>query len=191
MKLSAVANLPTSSGPFKIQSVKDEQGADHILIYTGELQGKQDIPVRIHSECMTSEVFGSLKCDCREQLEMAMLTIQERKSGLIIYLRQEGRGIGLFHKIEAYALQDKGRDTIQANEDLHLPVEARSYGLAVEILNYYGIHSVELMTNNPEKIQALEENGIRVSKQIPIRIAPNEFNQQYLEIKKLRMSHIL
>jgi 3,4-dihydroxy 2-butanone 4-phosphate synthase/GTP cyclohydrolase II len=191
MKFSSLAILPTLRGRFKIQSVREDDGIEHIVIYQGELKGKEDVMVRIHSECLTSEVFGSRKCDCREQLETSLEMIDKAGEGAIIYLRQEGRGIGLFNKIEAYALQDRGYDTIEANVHLGFEVDLRTYDSAAEIIRYLGIRSIKILTNNPEKIESLELHGIKITGQIRVVSESNEFNIGYLETKKNRMNHIL
>ena len=157
----------------------------------GDVKGKRHVPVRVHSECLTSEVFGSLKCDCREQLERAQSEIAKRGFGVLLYLRQEGRGIGLANKVKAYALQAEGADTIEANELLHLPVDARSYDVAAAMLRELGVESVELLTNNPEKVNALTRLGITVEKRVPVLIAANPFSASYLEVKRRRMAHDL
>jgi len=147
--------------------------------------------VRIHSECLTSEVFGSLKCDCREQLERAQAEIARRGVGVLLYLRQEGRGIGLANKVRAYALQAKGADTIEANELLHLPVDARSYDVAAAMLRNLGVESVDLLTNNPLKHDALLALGIQVERRVPVLVPANPFSASYLEVKRRRMQHDL
>ena len=164
---------------------------EHCALVFGDVQGKRAVPVRVHSECLTSEVFGSLKCDCREQFERAQAEIARRGFGVLLYLRQEGRGIGLANKIRAYALQALGADTIEANELLHLPVDARSYDVAAAILQELGVQSVELLTNNPEKLDSLRKLGISVEKRIPVLVAANPFSAQYLEVKRRRMQHEL
>lgn len=188
MKLSTAATLPTRFGRFKIQAVLDGD-TEHIVIYTGALEGRDNVPFRIHSECLTSEVLGSMKCDCKEQLDAALEIIQERGYGALLYLRQEGRGIGLFNKVEAYALQDQGYDTIEANVRLGLPVDRREYGLAARVLRHFGVRSVDLFTNNPLKIAALEDAGIRIANRMRLKMAPNPHNMAYLEVKTLRMNH--
>ena len=164
---------------------------EHCALVYGDVRGKRAVPVRVHSECLTSEVFGSLKCDCREQLESAQQEIADRGFGVLLYLRQEGRGIGLANKVRAYALQALGADTVEANELLHLPVDARSYDVAAAILRELGVQSVELLTNNPEKIGALRRLGIQVDRRVPVLIAANPFSASYLEVKRRRMQHEL
>jgi GTP cyclohydrolase II len=191
MKLSSVAALPTEHGSFRARAVRDEKGVEHAIIYTGDLATKPDLPVRIHSECLTGEVFGSLRCDCKQQLGAALDYFRAEGRGLLIYLRQEGRGIGLFNKIEAYSLQDGGLDTVEANHQLGLASDSRSYQLAVQILKELGVQSVHLLTNNPRKIHALGQSGIEITRRIPVNISPNDHNSAYLLTKKLKMEHIL
>jgi GTP cyclohydrolase II len=191
MNLSSTAFLPTIKGQFRIQAVRDNENKEHLIIYTGELTGKENIPVRVHSECLTGEVLGSLRCDCKDQLGAALAYIQEKGVGLVIYLRQEGRGIGLFNKVEAYNLQDNGFDTIAANLELGFPADMRTYEIAAQILHAKGINSIELLTNNPEKVDGLEKNGIRITRRIPMIMKTNEFNEDYLHIKKTKMNHSL
>lgn len=191
MLFSSAAHLPTDHGTFQVCAVRDDKGVEHIIVYKGELDDAVDLPVRIHSECLTSEVFGSLRCDCDHQLAEALGRLEAEGRGLIIYLRQEGRGIGLFNKIEAYRLQDEGMDTVEANERLGFSRDARSYAFAVDILKALRVHSVQLMTNNPQKLQALRRSGIEVTRRIPIHIAPNVHNSAYLETKKSKMAHML
>jgi 3,4-dihydroxy 2-butanone 4-phosphate synthase/GTP cyclohydrolase II len=192
VQLYSEANLPTQYGEFKIyvfQNKNDEK--EHLAIVKGDLKDAKNVPVRLHSECLTSEVLGSLKCDCREQLEAALRYIAHRGEGLVIYLRQEGRGIGLGNKIRAYALQEAGYDTVQANHILGFPDDLRRYDVAAEILNYFGIRSVRLLTNNPNKIEGLMEYGIAVSDRIPLQIQPNDINYSYLMTKAKKSGHML
>lgn len=194
----AEAPLPTSFGTFRVMvfryrdpSAHPGLSDEHLALVMGDVAGKSDVPIRVHSECMTSEVFGSLKCDCKEQLEAAQRMVGESELGVVLYLRQEGRGIGLANKIRAYALQAEGADTIAANQMLHLPVEGRTYGVAAEMLRFLGVRSVRLMTNNPHKVESLKELGIQVSGRIPVHIAPNEHSEHYLNVKRDRMRHLL
>jgi GTP cyclohydrolase II len=204
----ASATLPTQHGSFRTHvfrgpaapSGRDANTADvddaalareHVALVRGDVRGAEGLAVRVHSECLTSEVFGSLKCDCKEQLDAAMADIARRGAGAILYLRQEGRGIGLANKIRAYALQHDGHDTVDANRLLGLPDDAREYGVARDMLEWLGVKSVRLMTNNPEKISALRELGVDVVGRIPVVVAPNAHSAGYLEAKRLRMSHAL
>jgi GTP cyclohydrolase II len=184
------AILPTSHGEFRMRVVKDNSDKEHVIIYQGELLDAENVDVRVHSECMTSEVFHSLKCDCNEQLAWALDHIQKKGIGLVIYLRQEGRGIGLFNKINAYALQDAGHDTITANLELGFEEDQRTYEVAGKILEAYRIKSINLITNNPLKINELEKYGVEIRKRIPILIEPNEHNKDYMKIKSDKMNHM-
>jgi GTP cyclohydrolase II len=194
----ARAPIPTRYGTFDLHVFNwDDAEAhpalsrEHCALVMGDVRGQRGIPVRIHSECLTSEVFGSLKCDCREQLERAQAEIARRGVGVLLYLRQEGRGIGLANKVRAYALQAKGADTIEANELLHLPVDARSYDVAAAMLRNLGVESVELLTNNPLKLDALRDLGVLVERRVPVLVPANPFSASYLEVKRRRMQHDL
>jgi 3,4-dihydroxy 2-butanone 4-phosphate synthase/GTP cyclohydrolase II len=147
--------------------------------------------VRVHSECLTGDIFGSRRCDCGEQLHSAMKLIQENGKGAIVYLRQEGRGIGLRHKLKAYQLQEQGLDTVEANEKLGLPPDKRDYGIGAQILRDLGLRKLRILTNNPKKVNRLEVYGIEIAEQIPIRIAANDTNRSYLETKKQKLGHLL
>jgi len=189
--ISSAAALPTRHGLFRACAVRDADDVEHAIVFKGELEDALDLPVRVHSECLTGEVFGSLRCDCDEQLGAALDYFEAEARGLLIYLRQEGRGIGLFNKIEAYSLQDDGLDTVEANRQLGLSSDARSYQLAVKILKELRVRSVRLLTNNPLKIHALRRSGIEISRRIPIHVARNVHNTAYLETKKQKMAHML
>jgi len=185
LKISEVANLPTKFGQFKIQSFK-EKDKEHLVIFTPNIP---EIPyVRIHSECLTGDALGSLKCDCGEQLEYALKTINE-KGGMVLYLRQEGRGIGLFNKVNAYALQDKGMDTVEANHQLGFEADMRDFSVVEKILEHFNIKKIKLLTNNPKKEFAFK--NIRVVQRIPIKVTPNPYNEKYLKTKKEKMGHKL
>lgn len=187
----ADAELPTKFGNFRIRAFVDPiTNKEHALLYTGENSGSTPL-VRIHSECLTGDAFGSLKCDCGPQLEAAMEEIQQHGCGAIVYLRQEGRNIGLYAKMQAYALQDEGYDTLDANLLLGLPADGRTYEFAAEMLKSIGFTSINLMTNNPEKRQQLLENGIEIIQRVPIVVGTCEYNIQYLKTKANRMGHIL
>jgi len=192
----AQAPLPTRHGTFQVHVFRwdDPQAhpdlsSEHLALVMGDVRGGHAVAVRVHSECITSEVFGSLKCDCREQLEKAMAEIARRGAGVLLYLRQEGRGIGLANKIRAYALQDRGADTIEANRRLHLPVDARQYDVAAAMIRALGIESVELMTNNPAKIEALRALGVPIDARVPVLVPPTEYSAGYLDVKRRRMAH--
>ena len=198
LKLLASAPIPTRYGMFEMHVFRwnafdsDESlglSNEHIALVMGDIRGRQAVPVRVHSECLTSEVFGSLKCDCRDQLERAQTEIARRGAGVILYLRQEGRGIGLANKIRAYALQAMGADTVEANELLHLPVDARQYDVASAMLRELGVDSIELLTNNPDKVDKLRALGVRVERRIPVLVAANPFSANYLDVKRRRMQH--
>jgi GTP cyclohydrolase II/3,4-dihydroxy 2-butanone 4-phosphate synthase/GTP cyclohydrolase II len=187
----AESEIPTRNGRFRIIVYRDcHDDSEHVAIVRGELFGKQGVLCRVHSECWTSEVLGSLKCDCREQLERALDAIAQADEGVIVYLRQEGRGIGLGNKIRAYALQEAGRDTVEANLELGFAADLRTYDFAARILNDLGVRSVALMTNNPDKIRGLEKAGVRVEERVAHWSAPNEHNADYLEVKREKMGHL-
>jgi len=192
----ASASLPTKHGQFETHvfqgnSAEGTPSAEHVALVFGKVTGNERVPVRVHSECMTSEVFGSLKCDCRDQLEAAMAEIARRGAGAILYLRQEGRGIGLGNKIRAYALQSRGHDTVDANRLLGLPDDARGYEVARDMLVHLGIKSVRIMTNNPDKIAKLRALGVSVVGRLPVVVPANPHSAGYLEAKRLRMAHDL
>ena len=185
LEISEVANLPTKHGTFKIQTFK-EHHKEHLAIYTEKLS---DTPiVRVHSECLTGDALGSLKCDCGDQLDIALKMIG-KEGGMVLYLRQEGRSIGLLNKVNAYALQDKGFDTVAANHQLGFPADARSYEIVHDILKHYDIHKIKLLTNNPEKIKSLQ--AIEIVERLPIIVETNKYNEGYLEVKKEQMGHLL
>ena len=185
------AYFPTEFGNFRVRVTLDSDGKEHALLYTGDISSGEAPLVRIHSECLTGDAFGSMKCDCGPQLQAAMSKIQEEGCGAVVYLRQEGRGIGLNSKIQAYALQDIGYDTLDANLALGLPADAREYGIAAKMLKEAGVKRVRLMTNNPLKIQGLRNNGIHVEKRIEHISGVSLENIQYLSTKGKRMGHIL
>jgi len=183
--------LPTHGGFFRVRAYRDHRsGTEPVAIVSGAVEGRTGVAVRVHDECLTSEVLGSLKCDCKNQLDFAMQYIQEH-DGVVIYLRQEGRGIGLANKIAAYHLQEKGLDTVDANRALGLPDDAREYHAARAILEDLGLDDVVLMTNNPRKISKLRDEGIGVRERMPVIVAGNPHSQGYLEAKAERMDHML
>jgi 3,4-dihydroxy 2-butanone 4-phosphate synthase/GTP cyclohydrolase II len=193
IRFEAEAKLPTIHGDFRVRGYYDTRTtADHVAIIAGNPTG-DDVLIRMHSECITGEAFGSLKCECGPQLDFALEQIaNDPKGGIVIYLRgQEGRGIGLLNKLKAYALQDTGLDTVDANLALGLPSENREYGAAVSILRDLGVNSVRLMTNNPAKSDFLNQAGIKVNSYVPIIVGEAAQNQQYLETKRARMGHII
>ena len=186
------AFLPTGFGDFRIQVFhEDATGLDHVALTLGDMQGPDPVLVRIHSECLTGDVFNSTRCDCGPQLHAALDAIVEKGWGVLVYLRQEGRGIGLHAKIQAYHLQDEGADTLDANLMLGLPADGRTYTVAGEILNGLGIESVDLLTNNPEKVTQLEQQGINVAKRTPLIVGVTEQNRTYLTTKRERMGHLI
>jgi 3,4-dihydroxy 2-butanone 4-phosphate synthase/GTP cyclohydrolase II len=191
----ASAELPTHQGDFRIQVFRTESSPEydlsreHVALVKGNVAGKRDVLVRLQSECLTGEVFGSLRCDCREQLSTAQRAIEQEGAGIVLYLRQEGRGIGLTNKIRAYALQDEGADTVDANLALHLPADARDYGLAASILLQLGVHSVRLLSNSPHKEQGLRDHGVEVAERIPVLVKPTRHSEKYLRVKVARMDH--
>jgi GTP cyclohydrolase II len=186
----ADASLPTRWGDFRI-SVFQFEGTEVVALARGELGGAEPVLVRLHSECLTGDVLGSLRCDCGDQLRAALAMIGAADRGVLLYLDHEGRGIGLFNKVRAYGLQDGGLDTVDANVELGLPIDARDYSAAASVLRQLGIQSVRLMTNNPAKILGLEMNGIDVVERIPLETIPNEVNAPYLRAKASRMGHLL
>ncbi len=192
LKRVTTARLPTLFGQFDIHGYRsDVDGEEHVALVRGDLAADAAPVVRIHSECLTGEVFGSLRCDCRVQLEIALRRIADEGRGVLIYLRgHEGRGIGLVNKIRAYALQDLGRDTVCANSDLGLPVDAREYGIAVQILRDLGVSRVRLMTNNPDKIHALEAAGVIVTERVSATSTPTADNRTYLLTKEAKLGHL-
>jgi 3,4-dihydroxy 2-butanone 4-phosphate synthase/GTP cyclohydrolase II len=185
-------SLPTTFGDFEAvgyRSLVDEK--HHVALVKGEVAGHEDVLVRVHSECLTGDVFHSLRCDCGEQLESALAMIEREGRGVLLYLAQEGRGIGLLNKLRAYRLQEEGLDTVEANERLGLPADLRDYGIGAQILVDLGLSSIRILTNNPKKIRGLEGYGLSVSGQLPIEHAPNAHNVEYMRTKAERMGHIL
>lgn len=184
--------IPTRHGEFILHYYSNSLDyKEHIALVKGETANQDDVPVRIHSECFTGDVLGSRRCDCGEQLDMAMHLIEQAGRGVLIYLRQEGRGIGLLKKLQAYNLQDQGMDTVDANLHLGYQADEREYGIAALILESLKINSIALITNNPEKIDGLKKLGIRITQRIPIEIKANDDNLGYLQTKAKKMSHWL
>jgi len=184
--------LPTSFGDFAAvgyRSLVDDK--HHVAMVKGDVDGEADVLVRVHSECLTGDVFHSMRCDCGEQLEAAMAMIEREGRGVLLYLSQEGRGIGLLNKLRAYKLQEEGHDTVDANLKLGLPADLRDYGIGAQILTDLGLTSIRILTNNPKKIIGLEGYGLSVSQQVPIESAPNPHNEAYLRAKRDRMGHSL
>jgi GTP cyclohydrolase II len=192
VKISAVADLPTIFGNFHIVGFwNDKDGKDHVAIVKGDPFGKEDIPVRLHSECLTGDALGSLRCDCRDQLSSSLSAIGQEETGVVLYLRQEGRGIGLLNKLRAYGLQDEGLDTVDANVALGFRDDERDYSVAAHMLGLLQVKSIKLMTNNPKKIHGLRELGVNISGRIPVVIPANDYNRSYLETKALRSGHLI
>lgn len=186
------AKLPTKHGLFDIHIFENDEKQEHVLLSVGlPNQNPEKTPlIRIHSECLTGDAFSSLKCDCGEQLNTTMYMIQQYGCGAILYLRQEGRGIGLTNKIRAYALQDQGHDTLEANLLLGLPADARTYEMCLPMLQHVGIHKVKVLTNNPNKIRYLHDLGIEVVERVPLLVGVNPYNKDYLQTKRDKMGHI-
>ena len=192
VKVDAVADLPTRFGKFRIIAFwNNRDRKDHIALVHGNVMGAEDLPTRLHSECLTGDVMGSLRCDCRDQLEIALRRIGTMERGLVLYMRQEGRGIGLINKVRAYALQDRGLDTVDANLALGFRDDERDYAVAAHMLASLNVGSIRLMTNNPKKISELEKLGTKVAGRIPHVIPANEWNRFYLETKAVRSGHLI
>lgn len=184
--------LPTKWGDFKAVTYKSLlDNETHIAFVKGEVRGQKNVLVRVHSQCLTGDTFGSKRCDCGEQLDSAFKMINANGTGVLLYMAQEGRGIGLCNKMKAYELQDKGYDTVEANIKLGFEADLRDYGIGAQILSDLGLSSIQLMTNNPRKIIGLEGYGLNVTKRIPIKIAPNKSNERYLITKKKKLNHML
>ncbi len=189
-EVPSVAKLPTEHGEFVIRIFHESAtGLDHVALTMGDMTGPDPVLVRVHSECLTGDAFGSLRCDCGPQLDSALKAIAEKGWGVVLYLRQEGRGIGLHAKIKAYHLQDKGADTLDANLMLGLPADARNYRIASTMLISLGVSEVCLLSNNPDKVSQLEEHGIKVAEMMPLIVGVGNENRDYLETKVQRMGH--
>lgn len=192
LEIFAQADLPTQFGTFRIVAFCcDGKRLDDVALVRGDVAGKLNVPVRVHSECLTGDVFHSLRCDCRQQLEAAQRHFAELPEAVILYMRQEGRGIGIANKVAAYRLQEQGYDTVDANEHLGFDDDLRSYDTAAEMLRALGIRSIDLYTNNPSKIEGLKTCGIDVVGREPIVIEPNAFNDRYLRTKQAKSGHLL
>jgi len=187
----ARAALPTSFGRFTILGIEGDPGEEAVAIQHGRLQGKKPPLVRVHSQCLTGDVFTSQRCDCRAQLELSLRKIAKESSGVVLYLPQEGRGIGLLNKLKAYELQDGGLDTVEANRQLGFDADSRDYQFAAEALKAMGVRAVRLLSNNPDKVKQLEESGIRVVERVPCRPRTSHHSREYLRTKKNKLGHIL
>ena len=192
IKREVITYLPTSYGDFKLIAYRTIlEDRVHLALVKGKVKGKENVLVRVHSQCLTGDVFRSLRCDCGEQLKRALEKIGKSDCGVILYLNQEGRGIGLLNKLRAYEFQDKGMDTVEANEKLGFKPDLRDYGIGAQILADLGLHKIRLLTNNPRKIVGLKGYGLEVSERVPLEIEPNEINKSYLESKQRKLGHLL
>jgi 3,4-dihydroxy 2-butanone 4-phosphate synthase/GTP cyclohydrolase II len=185
-------HLPSRYGDFQIHLYKSQTDQkEHIALVKGDIRPDEPVLVRVHSECLTGDVFGSLRCDCNAQLVAAMALVEKEGRGIVLYMRQEGRGIGLLNKLKAYKLQDEGLDTVEANEKLGFREDLRDYGIGAQILHDLGVRKMRLMTNNPKKIVGLTGYGLEIVERVPLEIRPNDYNEQYLMTKRDKMGHLI
>ena len=191
LKFIASCRLPTEWGVFTLHGFEEDGGQEHVALVMGDIADGEPVLARIHSECLTGDALFSQKCDCGPQLQAAMQAVNEAGRGMILYLRQEGRGIGLINKIRAYQLQDQGMDTVEANLALGLPVDARDFTLAQSMFKHFGVSQVCLLTNNPEKVDTLRTNGINVVERVPLHVGENIENEHYLQTKASKLGHLL
>jgi GTP cyclohydrolase II len=192
VRIAGVAELPTRFGLFHVYAFyNNRDGKEHAALVRGSVEGEENVPVRVHSECLTGDVLGSLRCDCRDQLEAALKTLGKMDKGILLYMRQEGRGIGFVNKIRAYGLQDHGYDTVEANLALGFHDDEREYGVAAHMLQALKVKSIRLMTNNPRKVNDLVKHGIKVTGRIPHVMQPNPYNRFYLETKATKSGHLM
>ncbi len=192
VRIAAIADLPTLYGEYQVVAFWNNfDRKEHAAFVHGDVFEKEEVPVRVHSECLTGDAIGSLRCDCREQLVQSLKKIGQMDSGIVLYMRQEGRGIGFLNKIRAYQLQDQGVDTLKANELLGFKPDERDYDLAAHMLGSLHVKSVKLLTNNPDKIRDLQVHGVRITSIVPVVVPPNKYNRFYLETKKVKAGHLL
>ncbi len=192
VRVLAIANLPTRFGDYQVAAFRSPaDGKEHAAFIHGDVVDQEEVPVRLHSECLTGDAIGSLRCDCRDQLLESLERIGKMESGIVLYLRQEGRGIGFVNKIRAYQLQDSGYDTVQANEALGFRADERDYAIAAHMLGTLRVRSIRIMTNNPSKMRDLEAHGTRIVGRIPIVVPPNDHDRAYMLTKQAKMGHLL
>ncbi len=190
IQFQAQSLLPTAHGTFDVRVFVDSHGLEHVALSKGTWSADDAVLLRLHSECLTGDAFGSLRCDCGEQLQAALQQIAQEGRGVVLYLRQEGRGIGLANKIRAYALQDQGADTVEANEQLGFAADQRQYDVALDMLHALGVHKVRLLTNNPRKLNALEAGGVKIMERVALAGYANPFNEGYLSTKAAKLGHM-